>query len=170
MSRTKTRDGIALGFIAGLAVAIACSARSGTSSRDAAVVRDVAADTAGVDTPTPVDTPVPDRLRVRTADTDLDQLVQGTGQAGAAILTLVASGPLVITDLWLSAASSDRVTFFTNRAQDCSALDGQIPDTFTVAQPTHGVRIVVKAGQALCADSTFGAAVPWTGYRPYPAN
>ena len=164
MSRTKTRDGIAFGFIAGLAVAIACSARSGTSLRDAAVVPDVAADTASVDPP------VPDRLRVRTADTDLDQLAQGTGQAGAATVTLVASGPLVITDLWLSASSSDRVTFFTNLAQDCSPIDGQIADTFTVAQPTHGVRIVVKAGQALCADSTFGTSVPWTGYRPYPAN
>lgn len=169
--KQRITTGLVLGFVAGLAVAIACSAKSMSGSRgtDAGVVADAVADS-----PTPT---APDRLRVRTADTDIDQqdggettLIPSTADA------VVATGPVIITDIWtpeITSISGLIISLHSNATCDAPVAQPRLSSYELVGArvlPLHGVRLALKAGEFLCARSTGAFAVQWSGYRPYPSN
>lgn len=163
--------GIGVGFVTGLAVAFAC--RSTSTSSSSPVVDAHAADSAAIDTPTP-GTTVPDRLRVRTADGDIDQLEEGSTSVPARTNPpiLVVAGPIVLTDVW-PATGSANVSLDVSSAQDCSnlAMRPQIAVRH-LGTAIHNVRVAVKAGEFLCASNVTDsfASFEWSGYRPYPPN
>jgi len=68
--------GIGVGFVSGIAVAVACKSAA-TSVVDAQAADSSATDVGSVDAPLQ-ETTVVDRLRVRTADSDVDQLEEGS--------------------------------------------------------------------------------------------
>ena len=168
--KRRINSGLVLGFVAGLAVAIACSAKSmsGSQAIDASAISDVAADTAAG--------PAPDRLRTRTADTDIDQQEEGETVLQPAALDVVAvAGPIMITDIWtpeITSIASLVISLHANSTCDAAITRPHMSERELVGArvlPLHGIRLAVKAGEFLCARSS-GAVLRWSGYRPYPAS
>jgi hypothetical protein len=163
--------GIGIGFVSGIAVAIACKSTA-TSTVDAHAADSIAGDVASTDAPLQ-ETTVPDRLRVRTADSDVDQLEEGSkGVPGRNLPILVVAGPIVITDVWPT-GSTTGLGFSLGTAEDCSGLvtRGQVALRH-LGTPIHNVRVAVKAGEFLCISNVSDsfANFEWSGYRPYAAN
>jgi hypothetical protein len=165
---TPDKRTMALGFAAGLAVAIACSNRSLSTSADAGP-----ADTNPADTSPPdgnAETPPTDRLRVRTADTDADQTIEGSAAPldGNRIVVIV-DGPAVITDIWSTV--SQGFLSVSGDARCESQVTRPTIGFFPVPPPGHGLRIGVKAGEFLCLfiPGEFTGTFSWSGYRPYAA-
>lgn len=158
---SKSRYGI--GFATGIAVILACGHETHTStSVDASI-----ADTPQVDAPH-VD-PVPaDKLHVRTADTDADQLDAGQFSTSG----LVVAGPFVLTDIQFSSVLNDisnSIELYASPGSTCGGID-TAAWLFAAARatPIHGARYLVKSGFVLCSIGE-GIRVSWAGYHPYAA-
>lgn len=171
MIMNARNQGMGVGFVTGLAIAFAC--RSTSTSTSSPVVDAHAADSAAIDAP-PTGTTVPDRLRVRTAEGDIDQLEEGTTSVPARtnLPILVVAGPIVLTDVW-PATGSANMSLLVSSTQDCGsfAMRPQIAVRH-LGTAIHNVRVAVKAGEFLCASNGTDsfASFEWSGYRPYPAN
>lgn len=138
---------------------------SGSPGADASVISDVAADVA-------VEPTTPDRLRVRTADTDIEQQEEGEMFLTSATPdTVIVAGPIVITDVWTPPFTTSGVLFVSLHTK--ATCDSEVTRPHMAARnldpPLHGVRMAVKTGEFLCARGT-GLLLQWSGYRPYPSS
>jgi hypothetical protein len=154
------------GAAGGIAMVLSCGGASATMAD--------AADAPRSDPPIVVMGPM------KTADTDLSRLVRGAvpfsaGTANGAVK--VTDGPVVITDLSGDAGSGYQfVTFFVAKSSDgcgqakdvVNGMTGSILRTTGSDMDIHGARMIVNAGETLCAYQ--GAAtmtIAWSGFRPY---
>lgn len=120
-------------------------------------------------------------VKMITADTDPEQLEGGIVEVpdSAGSDPLLATGPIVLTDA-MATAGTGRVFLYTVAATDnggsCAEVplaDGAIARLESVPDSgddvaLHGARILIPAGQLLCASNLSGApSVRWAGFRPY---
>jgi hypothetical protein len=119
-------------------------------------------------------------VQVRTADTDLNQLVSG-GKVPASYGQKLVDGPIIVTDVMtpathtITSASRFRASVYIDATPP---IDCTEPPTFPLLvvergpdwnMDIHGARIPVKAGEALCAQQIAEGSllVTWSGFRPY---
>lgn len=117
---------------------------------------------------------VPEKLRVITADSDLEQHVGGATivAAGQAWQSLGA-GPFYLTDARLGGGSVSLAV--APAAGGCEqGVDlmylGSAEVTSVGSGPLSGGRILIAADQQLCAQnpsSSSASALTWSGFRPY---
>ncbi len=166
---STNKGAVALGFLAGLGVAVACGARSMSSAVDAGPVDTKPIDTGLADGSTPQSL---DRLRVRTADTDIEQQVEDTVHiADSGAFIAVAAGPVVITDSWTSdpKLSGHEMVVAGDLTCGTSATRPKVARR-ELTGPLHGLRIIARAGEYLCVGAGVGGIgvdLAWSGYKPY---
>jgi hypothetical protein len=120
------------------------------------------------------------------------QLVRGntmvTATSSAGVMTLVLTGPFVLTDAAIAATYTSNVDLYVEAAASaCPAPSattvadylgrvsyvnsypaGSTNSTALVAESIHGGRYIVPAGKMLCAvQNGIPGAVQWAGFRPY---
>lgn len=107
---------------------------------------------------------VPERMKVITADTDLDQHVGTvTSVPQGASATSLATGPFYLTDARWGGGPADYLV-----APAGGSCDQGV--TLAVADPSSDLRILIGADQQLCAlnRSEFTTVnFFWSGFRPY---
>lgn len=120
---------------------------------------------------------VVDRARVRTADTDADQLDTGSFSISAAspmtTFVKVTSGPFVLTDFITK--TSDRswlLDLYVSSNAECTGA-GEFRQAIDPNESFHGAKLFVKADRFLCVSLFSGdvasGGVTWAGYHPYAA-
>jgi hypothetical protein len=124
---------------------------------------------------------VPSSLQLKTADTDVNQLIGGqfltpvaaNGYAREAF----APGPAVVTDLIIAAGAPINREISIHLIAEGAICGGTLSDldaltSLTVGESRSGLRIVVPAGSLLCAvasgtPTTHRLAMYWSGYKTY---
>jgi hypothetical protein len=159
-----------------LGVMLACSMSHDNTQVDAASSIDAPAHVTDAAATDPV---VIDRSRVRTADTDADQLETGSfliTATPAETTVKVADGPFVATDFMATGASSVwSLRLFVSSSTDCKTrATGAFSLSFSSNETAHGTKLFAKAGQFLCVSLYGGGGsvsgnVTWAGFHPYAA-
>jgi hypothetical protein len=115
---------------------------------------------------------IPSQMQVVSADQDPAQMVRGSVEITNTRDITLAQGPFVLTDA-STGNGAVAVLFAVPDGTTCefsNLRDDRWVATVDTGGPVNGARIIIPAGQTLCAGGTYNAShhrLSWAGFTPY---